>query len=121
MAAAKRRRANVASKRTIKFLEVCSDKKALNAVLNHAPDSVVKLLSDISLNALKNPAVRVSRERKRLFRKHLPAITRIVDPSVSIATKRKTLQQQGGFAWIPAIIGTVLGALGTSIFGGSKT
>ena len=119
--AVKRRKANAATKRTIKFLEVCADKKALNAVLSQAPDSVVKLLSDISLNALKNPEVRVSRDRKRLFRKHLQAITRLVDPSVSIATKRKTLQQQGGFAWIPAIIGTVLGALGTSIFGSSKS
>lgn len=110
---------NVAAKRTIKYLAVCSDKKAASAVLESAPDSVVKLLSDISLNALKNPSVRVSKERRRLFRKHRSAIAKIVDPSVSIAAKRKTLQQ-GGFPWIPAIIGTVLGALGTSLFGGNK-
>jgi hypothetical protein len=113
-------RRSVAAKRTIKYLEVCSDKKAASAVLSHAPDSVVKLLSDISLNALKNPTVRVSRERRRLFRKHRAAIAKLVDPTVSIDAKRKTLQQ-GGFAWIPAIIGTVLGALGTSIFGGNKS
>lgn len=112
-------RRNVASKRTIKFLEVCGDKKVLNSVLARAPDSVVKLLGDISLNALKNPEVRLSKERKRLFRKHRSAIAKLVDPKVSITAKRKTLQQ-GGFPWIPAIIGTVLGALGTGIFGGNK-
>ena len=94
------RRKNVAARRTIKYLEVCPDKKTAQAVLEGAPDSVVKLLSDISLNALKNPAVRVSKKRRRLFRKHSPTIAKIVDPSVSIAKKRKTLQQ-GGFAWIP--------------------
>lgn len=114
------RRRNVAAKRTIKYLEVCGDKKAASAVLCHAPDSVVKLLGDISLNALKNPAVRVSKARKRLFRKHRAAIAKVVDSGVSVETKRKTLQQ-GGFAWIPAIIATVLGALGTSIFGSGKS
>jgi hypothetical protein len=113
-------RKNVTAKRTIKYLGVCADKKTASAVLESAPDSVVKLLSDISLNALKNPAVHVSKKRRHLFRRHRTAITRIVDPSVSIARKRKTLQQ-GGFAWIPAIIATVLGALGTSIFGGNKS
>ncbi len=116
----RRSSSNVSAKRTIKYLAVCGDKRASSAVLGSAPDSVVKLLSDISLNALKNPAVRVSEKRKRLFRRHRAAIARLVDPAVSIASKRKTLQQ-GGFPWIPAIIGTVLGALGTSIFGGGKT
>jgi hypothetical protein len=91
----------------------------MNAVLSRAPDSVVKTLSDISLNALKSPAVRLSPERKRLFRKHRSSIAKLAEPSVSIATKRKTLQH-GGFAWLPAIIGTVVGALGSGLFGGNK-
>jgi hypothetical protein len=91
----------------------------MNAVLSHAPDSVVKTLSDISLNALKSPAVRLSRERKRLFRKHRSSIAKLADPSASIASKRKVLQR-GGFPWLPAIIATVVGALGSSLFGGNK-
>lgn len=109
-------RRNLVAKRTIKYLGVCEDKKAMNAVLARAPDSTVKLLSDISLNALKNPSVHLSKERKRLFRKHRSAIEKVGSPSVSIAAKRKLLQK-GGFPWIPAIIGTVLGAVGSGLFG----
>jgi len=114
----KQRKLGSASKRTVKFLEVCKNKKAACAVLASAPDSVIKSLCDISLNALKNPAVQVGKGRRKLFKQHRSAIAKLADPKVSIAAKRKSLQN-GGFPWIPAIIGTVLGALGTGIFGGS--
>jgi hypothetical protein len=115
----KHRKISSASKRTVKFLEVCKNKKAASAVLAGAPDSVIKSLCDISLNALKNPAVRVGKARRQLFQLHRSAIAKLTDPKVSIENKRKSLQH-GGFAWIPAIIGTVLGALGTGIFGGGN-
>jgi hypothetical protein len=107
---------NVVAKRTLKYLAVNKDKKAHDAVIARSPDSVVRLLSDVSLNALKNPEVHLSSERKKLFRRHRAAIEKLASPDISVATKRRVLQQ-GGFAWIPAILGSVLGAIGSKIFG----
>jgi hypothetical protein len=107
-----------AVKRTIKYLSICNDKQALNAVLRKTPDSVIKKLCDIALNALKGD-VSLTTSQKRLFRKHKSKIAKLTDRAVPIDRKR-TILQDGGFAWIPAIIGAVLGTLGTGLLGGSK-
>jgi hypothetical protein len=110
---------NVVAKRTLKYLAVNKDKKAHDAVIAHSPDSVVRLLSDVSLNALKNPKIHLSSGRKKLFKHHRASIAKLASPDISIATKRRILQK-GGFAWIPAIISAALGALGSTIFGGAN-
>lgn len=104
------------AKRTLKYLAVNKDRKTHDAVIARSPDSVVRMLSDVSLNALKNPSIHLSNERKKLFKRHRASIATLASPDISIATKRKILQK-GGFAWIPAILGSVLGALGSKIFG----
>lgn len=109
---------NNTTKRTIKFLAICKDKQLLNSVLRRAPDSVIKKLCDIALNALKGD-VQLSASQRKLFRKNRRKITKVVDRSVPLDKKRVILQD-GGFAWIPAIIGAVVSALGSTIFGGAS-
>jgi hypothetical protein len=106
-------------KRTIKFLSICNDKQVLNAVLRRSPDTVIKKLCDIALNALKGD-VTLTSSQKRLFKKHKSKISKLTSRALSIGKKR-TILQDGGFAWIPAIIGAVLGSLGTGLLGGSKS
>jgi len=107
------------TKRTIKYLSVCNDRETLNRLVRNAPDAVIKMLCNVALNALKGD-VPLSKSNKKLFRKHRQEITKLADRNVSLKAKRKLLVQRGGFAWIPAIIGAVVGALGSSIFGGAS-
>jgi hypothetical protein len=107
------------TKRTIKYLAVCDNKKVLRDVLHNSSDAVVKKISDIALNALKGN-VDLTPARRHQFGKYRREITALSDKNIPLKRKRAILTQTGGFAWIPALIGTVVGAIGSSLFGGGK-
>jgi hypothetical protein len=107
------------TKRTIKYLAVVRNKSALSEVLRNAPDDVIKKVCNIALNGLKGD-VNFTPAQKKLFRRHGGTIEKLASRGASLASKRKLLVQSGGFAWIPALIATVAGALGGSLFGGQK-
>lgn len=106
---------NNVTKRTVKYLAVVKDRQLLKHILQKAPDDVVKTISDIALNALKGP-VNLTPAQRRLFSRHRKPIETLAQRGVGIKQKRKLLLQNGGFAWIPALIGGIAGILGGKLF-----
>jgi hypothetical protein len=99
----------------MKYLTVAPDQTVLRQVLQKAPDSVVKSISDVALNAIKGP-VDLTPAQRKLFARHRGPIGKLAQRGVGIKQKRKILLQKGGFAWIPALIGGIAGILGGKLF-----
>lgn len=106
-------------KRTTKFLAVVPDAKLYSATVKKAPDSVIKSICDAALNVKHGEGVSLSDAEQALFRRHRAAIDKLTSKNVSVASKRKLLTQRGGFAFIPALIGSALGFIGSKLFGGN--
>jgi hypothetical protein len=109
------KRGSAVTKRTVKYLSVAPNEHALRAAIKGAPDSVVKSISDIALNAAKGD-VKLGPADRRKFSHHRKQILTLAKKGVSLKRKRGILQQKGGFAWIPALVGSVLGILGGRMF-----
>ncbi len=103
------------TKRTMKYLTVVPGQEVLKQVLQHAPDSVVKSISDVALNAIKGP-VDLTPAQRKLFARYRTPIGKLAQRGLGIKQKRKLLLQKGGFAWIPALIGGIAGILGGKLF-----
>ena len=105
-----------ATKRYVKLLSVCKDQKLYKALLQSAPDSVIKTICNASLNAYKGE-VHLTPSQKKLFGKHKKLFEKLSTRQVSIKAKRKLLNQKGnGLPLIPIILSTVLSSLGSLIF-----
>jgi hypothetical protein len=102
-------------KRTVKYLAVAPNEVALRTAIKTAPDSVIKSLSDVALNAAKGN-IHIPPAQKKKLARNRKAILTLTKKNVSIRRKRRILTQKGGFAWIPALVGSVLGLLGGRIF-----
>jgi hypothetical protein len=103
------------TKRTMKYLAVVKDQALLKQVLQKAPDSVVKSISDVALNAIKGP-IDLTPAQRKLFARYRTPIAKLSQRGVGLKQKRKLLLQKGGFAWIPALIGGIAGILGGKLF-----
>jgi hypothetical protein len=103
------------TKRTLKYLAVVNDPQILKLILQKAPDSVVRSISDVALNALKGD-VTLTPAQQKLFSRHRQPIVKLAQQGVGLKQKRKLLVQRGGFAWIPALIGGIAGILGGKLF-----
>ena len=104
-------------KRTVKYLAVAPSYKAYSAALRGAPDEVVRTIANAAYNVERGD-LQLSPAEKKLFAQHRKAIATITSPKVSLARKRKEItSQKGGFPFIPLIIGSALGALGSFLFG----
>lgn len=103
------------TKRTLKYLAVVKDGQLLKHVLQKAPEDVVKRISDVALNALKGP-IELTPAQRKLFARHRKPIAILAQRGVGLKQKRKLLLQNGGFAWIPALIGGIAGILGGKLF-----
>jgi hypothetical protein len=93
---------------------VCRNPAIVKQVLKHAPNSVHKSLCNIALNAARGD-ISFTENQKKLFRKHRAIILKLADKNVSLAQKRRAVQQSGSGFFIPALIGGVLSLLGSSI------
>jgi hypothetical protein len=113
--------AHNARKRTVKYLAVCRDPKALSAVVRSAPDTVIKTICDAALNVQRGGRVSLTGAQQALFRKHDKQVSKLVSKKASLKQKRRLLSQRGGAFWIPALIGAALGGLGSTLFGGNKS
>lgn len=99
-------------KRTIKFLSVAPDSEVVRSVLLHAPDGVVRAISNAALNAREGD-VRIPPHLKRVFAKYHGHIDRLIDRRRPLTDKRRILVQRGGVLPIIApLIATVLGSIG---------
>jgi hypothetical protein len=106
--------------KTVKYLGVCRDAKAYNAVIKSAPDSVVRSICDAAANVQRGAGVNLTNRQQVLFRQHGSSINKLVSKTFPLSSKRRLLSQRGGAFWIPALIGAAVSALGSSLFGGTR-
>jgi ABC-type methionine transport system ATPase subunit len=107
-------------KRTVKYLTVCQDPQSFDAVLRTAPNEVIATICDAAYNVHQGD-VQLTEPEKNLFRAHRSAIDELISPRASIKTKREVIQSQSGeFVFLPLLISAALGALGSSLFGGTS-
>ena len=121
-ASAPRNKHNTApfANRTVKYLTVCNSPQAYRAVLRGAPDGVIKAIANAAYDVERGP-IYLSPQQKALFRTHRRAIATLTSPKASIKSKRRVIQsQKGGFPFLPIMIGSALGALGSRLFGGQQ-
>ena len=102
-------------KRYIKFLSVCKDPQTLRVAVKRSPDSVVKGICNCALNAQKGD-IRLNPHQKKILAKHRREIQTLSESGTSIKKKRSVLNQKGGFTFLPLLLSTVLGTLGSSLF-----
>ena len=109
---------NIAVKRTVKYLSVCSDPRAYSGVVRAAPDDVIKAICNAALN-VEQGDVHLTPQLRILFSAHRAQIAKLTSHRHELKNKRKFVaSQRGGFPFIPILIGTALGALGGKLFGG---
>jgi hypothetical protein len=107
-------------KRTIKYLVVCTDPRACRTVIRAAPDSVIRAISDAAYN-VEQGDIELSPAQKAFFRKHQHIVATLTCPQIGIQRKRRIIMQKGGFPFLPILIGSALGALGSRLFGGAAS
>ena len=96
-------------KRTVKFLSVAPDSKVAKAVIQKAPDAIIRAISNAALNA-RQGAVSVPPHLKTLFRHHNHYFDFLIDRKRPIALKRRLILQTGGaLPIIVPLLATVLG------------
>ena len=112
---------DVAVKTTLKYLATCKDPAAYCAVVRAAPDGVIKSIANAAYNAQRGD-IYLTPSDKALFGSHRNTIAKLTSPGVGIGQKRELIaSQEGGFPFLPLLIGSALAALGSRLFGGSTT
>ena len=105
-----------AVKRTIKFIPVAPDLKIVQTILQKAPVEVICGICNVALNARQGDVV-LSPKLKNRFRQYNHHFDRLTDVNYPIEKKRALCIQKGGILpIIPALVGTVLGTLGSEVF-----
>jgi hypothetical protein len=102
-------------KRTVKYLAVCTNPRAVRECLRNAPDSVAKCICNAAYNVERGDVVPTPKQ-KALFGKHRKLIGKLTSHTGSLQAKRKVLQSQKGGFIIPELIGAAISALGNLLF-----
>ena len=106
-------------KRAYKLLAECKDPPVRRAILNGAPDKLVKNICKAVLN-VERGEIALNKRQKQALKKHVRAITKLTCRSYSLGQKRKFLKEKGGaFRIIPILLLTALTATGSALFGGN--
>jgi len=90
-----------------------SNPKLRKAILTNSKGELVKTLSECSLNLLRGN-VKVTPCQKRKLHKHRAVLRKLADRRVSLASKKKTVVQRGGF--LLPLLGAVLPTIASLIF-----
>lgn len=108
------------TKRFIKFLTICPDKKTFDQAVKSAPDAVIKAICNAALNATRGD-IHFGPKQKQYLAKYRGPIYALADSkSKSLKAKRKVLSQKGGaFSFLPLILSTVLPLIGSALLGKS--
>ena len=86
-------------------------------LIRHSPDEVVKAIANACLNASKGE-VHFTPKQKTLLVPYRASILKLTTKGVPIPERRKILEQEGGSLFLPLILSTVLGTLGSALFRG---
>jgi len=113
------------TKDTLRYLALLErDPKTFRQVLQDAPDAVIKAICNAALNALQNKDVVITRTQRKHLARFRVAVSVLANKEIALQRKRKLLlsknQQVGGAFFIPAILGAVLGALGSRFIGSQQ-
>ena len=100
-------------KRTIKFLSTSPDLKIVRAILRKSSGKVICAICNASLNARQGEVV-LTPTLKQLFSRYHHHFDRLSDPRLTIERQRAScIKKTGLLPIIPALLGTVLGSLGS--------
>ncbi len=105
--------------RYLKFIEVLKNPKTIRNLIQHSPDPVIKGICNCALNACHGD-VPLSQKQKQLFARNRKLLANLTDKKKSNKSTRVIINQKGGAILIPLLIGTVLSALGSKVFGGQE-
>jgi hypothetical protein len=84
-------RAKKVSKRTLKFLAVCSDPVVYTAVMRRASPGVVKTLCNAAINVATNPDIYPSEAEKTVLGRYRKRIYELMSTDVPLQAKRRML------------------------------
>lgn len=99
-------------RQTIKYLAVCPHNKIVKQILQTAPESVIRAISNAALNA-REGEVFVPPQYKSLFARHHKHFDILTDRRRPLQHKRRLLVQHGGaLPIVVPLIATVLGSIG---------
>ena len=100
-------------KRTIKYIPIAPDLQIVRDIIKKAPVQVICAICNAALNARQGDVV-IPPRLKRVFRRYTHHFDRLTNPHYPIEKKRNLCIQKGGILpIIPALLGTVLGTIGT--------
>ena len=100
-------------KRTIKYISICPDRKILHLVIRRSPLAVIRAICNAARNAREGD-VHIPPHLKKVCARHHRHFDQLIDPRFPIEKKSRLCLQQGGLLpIIPAILGTVLGSIGS--------
>ena len=105
------------TKRTVKFLSICTRPEIQKKIIQTSPDSVIKAICNAAFNLQHNPEIHLSAKQKALFRKYNTHITSLTNPQISVINKRRLLQSGGNpllFAILRPILSSALSLLGSA-------
>ena len=106
--------------RAYKLLAECKDSRVRSAILNGAPEKLVKTICNAVRNVERGD-IALNQRQKHAIKKHRKAISKINSRIYSLGQKKKFLKQKGGaFPIIPILLSTALTALGSALFGGKQ-
>jgi hypothetical protein len=96
------------------FLHVLKNAKpqARRALLSSADDEIVKAIVECALNTL-NGNHKLTKEEKSKLKKYKSRLRALIDPKISLKSKRKLLVQKGGFIFslLASVLSGVIGSL----------
>ena len=99
-------------KRYIKLLSIASDTEVVRIVLQNPPDSVIRAICNVTLNARESD-VSIPPHLKHIFANYYRHIHRLTDRCCSLIEKRRLLvQRKGLLLTVATLIATVLGPIG---------
>ena len=97
----------------------CKDPRVRSAILNGAPEKLVKSICNAVLNVERGD-IALNKRQKQAFKKHRKVISNLTSRSYSLGQKRKFLKHKGGaFPIIPILLSTALNELGSALVGGN--
>ena len=105
-------------KRAYRLLAECKDPRVRSAILNGAPDKLVKTICIAVLNVERGD-IALNKRQKQAFKAHRKAISKLTSRRYSLGQNRMFLKQKGGaFPIIPILLSMALTGFGSALLGG---
>ena len=103
------------TKRTIKFLSICKDRKIVKEIIKSSDSTIIKSICNAAVNATTGETV-ISDSNKRLFHSHLESFQLLTSRSISLRHKSNYIisNRKKVLTLIPILLACVLNSIGTT-------